>query len=286
MIKLTVSFRGIVQRFSLPILIGAAIGLMLLNRVDNPALSDARSQVVDVLAPVMDVVSRPVVAVQSGVDYVDHFFSVFEDNARLREENDRLLHWQAVARRLGSENEEFRTLLSTVAEPRNAFVTARVIGMSSGTFVRTALVSAGTTDGVAVGQAVVTAEGMIGRVVEVGSRSARVLLLTDLNSHIPVVFERSREAAVLSGDNTDRLRLLYITDEESIETGDRLVTSGEGGMLPPGLAVGQVTGIEDGVWQVQPMVDPSRVEYVRILNYALPGLLPTTHEAGAIDQLW
>ena len=286
MIKLTVSLRGIVQRFSLPILIGAAIGLMLLNRVDNPVVSNVRTQVIDVLSPVMDVLSRPVVAVQSGVDYVDHFFSVFEDNARLREENDRLMHWQAVARRLGSENEEFRILLSTVAEPRNAFVTGRVIGMSSGTFVRTALVSAGANDGVAVGQAVVTAQGMIGRVVEVGSRSARVLLLTDLNSRIPVVFERSREAAVLSGDNTDRLRLLYATDEVTFEPGDRLVTSGEGGMLPPGLPVGQVIGLEDGVWHVQPTVDPSRVEYIRILNYALPGLLPTTYEAGAVDQLW
>jgi len=286
MIKLTLSFRGLVQRFSLPILIGAAIGLMLLNRVDNPVVSRVRSEVVDVLAPVMDVLSRPVVAVQSGVDYVDHFFTVFEENARLREENDRLLHWQAVARRLGVENDEFRELLSTVAEPRNAFVTARVVGMSSGTFVRTALISAGESDGVAVGQAVVTAEGMIGRIVEVGNHSARVLLLTDLNSHIPVMLERSRDAAVLSGDNTDLLRLLYVTDNMTVEPGDRLVTSGEGGMLPPGLPVGQVIGFEDGIWRIQPLVDPSRVEYVRILDYALPGLLPTTHEAGAVDQLW
>jgi rod shape-determining protein MreC len=286
MIKLTLSFRGLVQRFSLPILIGAAIGLMLLNRVDNPVVSRARTQVTDAIAPVMDVLSRPVVAVQSGVDYVDHFFSVFEENALLREDNDRLMHWQAVARRLGSENEEFRTLLSTVAEPRNAFVTARVVGMSSGTFVRTALISAGAGDGVAVGQAVVTAQGMIGRIVEVGNRSARVLLLTDLNSHIPVVMERTRDAAVLSGDNTDLLRLLYVTDAMTVQSGDRLVTSGEGGMLPPGLPVGQVTAFEDGVWRVQPLVDPSRVEYVRILDYALPGLLPTTHEAGALDELW
>ncbi len=286
MIKLTLSLRGIVQRFSLPILIGAAIGLMLLNRVDNPVVTNARTQVVDVLAPVMDVLSRPVAAVQSGVDYVDNFLSVFEENAQLREENDRLLHWQAVARRLGAENDEFRNLLSTVAEPRNAFVTARVIGMSSGTFVRTALVSAGASDGVAVGQAVVTAQGMIGRVVEVGNRSARVLLLTDLNSRIPVVFERSRDAAVLSGDNTDRLQVQYVTENTSVEPGDRLVTSGQGGMLPPGLPVGRVIGLEDGIWHVQPIVDSSRVEYVRILNYALPGLLPTTHEAGAVDQLW
>jgi rod shape-determining protein MreC len=286
MIKLTASFRGIVQRFSFPILIGAAIGLMLLSRVDNPVVTSVRTQVVDVLAPAMDVLSRPVAAVQSGVDYVDHFFTVFEENARLREENERLLHWQAVARRLGAENEEFRDLLSTVAEPRSAFVTARVIGMSSGTFVRTALISAGEHDGVTLGQAVVTAQGMIGRVVEVGNRSARVLLLTDLNSRIPVVFERTRDAAVLTGDNTDLLRLLYVTEGMQIEPGDRLVTSGEGGMLPPGLPVGQVIALKDGVWQVQPLVDPDRVEHVRILDYALPGLLPTTLEAGAIDQLW
>jgi rod shape-determining protein MreC len=113
-----------------------------------------------------------------------------------------------------------------------------------------------------------------------------VLLLTDLNSRIPVVFERTRDAAVLTGDNTDLLRLLYVTEGMQIEPGDRLVTSGEGGMLPPGLPVGQVIALKDGVWQVQPLVDPDRVEHVRILDYALPGLLPTTLEAGAIDQLW
>ena len=286
MLKLTYSIRGIVQRFALPLFIGVAIALMLLNRVDNPIVVNMRAQAVDGLAPVMDVLSRPVGAVQDGIDYIDHFFSVFEENAQLREENERLLHWQTVARRLGAENDEFRVLLSAVAEPRSAFVTARVIGMSSGSFVRTALLNAGTNDGVGVGQAVVTAEGMIGRIVEVGNRSARILLLTDLNSRIPVVIERTGEAAVVSGDNSDRLRLVYVTDEDVVTVGDRLVTSGEGGMLPPGLPVGQVTANQDGVWQVQPFVDVGRAGYVRVLDYALPGLLPTTREAGAIDQLW
>lgn len=286
MFKLTYSMKGIVQRFSLPLFIGMAIALMILNRVDNPVVTNVRAQVVDVLAPALDILSRPVSAVQDGVDYVDHFFSVFEENAELREQNDRLLHWQAVARRLGAENEEFRTLLSTVAEPRSSFVTARVIGMSSGTFVRTALLNTGANDGIAVGQAAVTAEGMLGRIVEVGDHSSRILLLTDLNSRIPVVIERTGEPAVLAGDNSDRLRLLYVADEDAVALGDRLVTSGEGGVLPPGLPVGQVTGNQDGLWRIQPFVDVGRAEYVRVLNYALPGLLPTTREAGAIDQLW
>jgi len=249
-------------------------------------VTQLRAEAVDVLAPVIDVLSRPAAAVGDAVTSVEGFFRVYEENAALRAENERLLHWQATARQLDAENREYRALLSTVVEPREAFVTARVIGLSSGSFVRTAIVNAGRNDGVAVGQAVVSAAGMVGRVVEVGSRSARVLLLTDLNSHIPVMTEQGRAAAVVAGDNSDVLSLLFAADGAEIAVGDRLVTSGEGGMLPPGLPIGVVTGHAEGVWQVQPFVDAARVEHVRLLDYILPGLLPAAREAGAADQLW
>jgi rod shape-determining protein MreC len=193
---------------------------------------------------------------------------------------------QAAARELDAENRELRALLSSVAEPRSAFITARIIGMAGGAFVNTALVNAGRLDGVEAGQAVVTTQGMVGRIVEVGSRSARILLVTDLNSRIPVFVESTRAPAVVAGDNSDSLSLAFIADGASVSAGDRLVTSGEGGLLPPGLPVGIVTGRKGGVWRVQPFVDAARVEYVRVLDYALPGLLPTTREAGAAGQLW
>lgn len=286
MLKSAQSFVGALQRFAFPLFAGLAIGLMVLSRIEHPTVASVRAEAVDVLAPVIDVLSRPAAAIGHAASRVEGFFHVYEENAALRAENERLLHWQAVARQLDAENRAYEALLSTVVEPREAFVTARIIGMSSGAFVRTAIVNAGRNDGVAVGQAVVSSAGILGRIVEVGSRSARVLLLTDLNSRIPVMVEQSRAPAVLAGDNSDVLSLVFAADGARIAEGDRLVTSGEGGMLPPGLPVGVVSAFADGGWRVRPFVDPARVEYVRILDYALPGLLPAAREAGAAGELW
>lgn len=286
MLKSAHSFLGALQRFAFPLFAGVAIGLMVLSRIENPTVVHVRAELVDVLAPVIDVLSRPAAALEHTVSQVENFFNVYAENAVLREENERLLHWQAAARQLDAENRQFEALLSTVVEPREAFVTARIIGMSAGAFVKTAIVNAGRNDGLQVGQAVVSAAGILGRVIEVGSRSARILLLTDLNSRVPVLVQQSRAPAVLAGDNSEVLSLVFAADGAAIAVGDRLVTSGEGGLLPPGLPVGVVTGHVDGVWKVRPFVDAARVEYVRILDYALPGLLPAAREAGPAGELW
>ena len=286
MLKRALQLGSTVQRFTFPLFAGIAISLAVLSHADHPTIAAARAQATDILAPVLAVVSRPVAAVAEAVRRVEHVVDVHAENARLREENARLLHWQATARRLSAENAGFRALLATVAEPREAFVTARIVARSGGTFVRTALIDAGTADGVAIGQAVLAARGMLGRIVEVGGRSARVLLLADLNSRVPVVLEARRTPAIVAGDNSNTLSLMFVAGGGEDLAGERLVTSGQGGMLPPGLPVGVVTAFEDGAWRVAPLVDAARVEHVRVLDYALPGLLPVTREAGATGQLW
>lgn len=286
MLKRALQLGSTVQRFTFPLFAGIAISLTVLSHADHPVIAAARAQATDILAPVLAVASRPMAAVAEAVRRVERIVDVHTENARLREENARLLHWQAAARRLEAENKSFRALLATVAEPRDAFVTARIVARSGGTFVRTALIDAGTADGVAVGQAVLAARGMLGRIVEAGGRSARVLLLADLNSRVPVVLESRRAPAIVAGDNSNTLSLMFVAGGGEDLAGERLVTSGQGGMLPPGLPVGVVTAFEDGAWRVAPLVDAARVEHVRVLDYALPGLLPATREAGATGQLW
>ena len=112
--------------------------------------------------------------------------------------------------------------------------------------MRTVLVNAGTDDRVARGQAAITGEGLVGRLTEVGNRAARVLLITDLNSRIPVTIESSHANAVLAGDNSERPRLLYLPSPDAVKIGDRIVTSGEGGVFPPGLPVGVVAAHRRG----------------------------------------
>jgi rod shape-determining protein MreC len=116
-------------------------------------------------------------------------------------------------------------------------------------------------------------EGFIGRIIEVGEVSSRVLLITDLNSRIPVMVESTRDRAILAGDNSDEPRLLYLPPAVALSPGDRIVTSGDAGALPPGLPVGTVTAAGEGGARVAPFANWSRIEYVRIIDYGLKGIL-------------
>ena len=112
-----------------------------------------------------------------------------------------------------------------------------------------------------------------GRVLEVGERSARILLITDINARVPVVAERSRDQAVLAGRNSDLPELFYLSRASDIKIGDRIVTSGQGGVFPPALPVGEVVSVDGGRALVRPYVDFSRLENIRLIDYSLPGIL-------------
>jgi len=260
------------QRFAFVLLIGSAFALMLLGRFDNAAVERARLGIVDAFTPIMDVVSPPVSAVNASVRDFREVVELRSEVARLTEENDRLLQWQTVARRLEAENAAFRDLLDAKIETSSFVIAARVVADAGGPFVRTVLLNAGRQDGVAKGQAVVNANGMVGRIAEVGERAARVLLLSDLNSRVPVVNERSGQRGVLAGDNSEWPQLIFLPNQAQVQPGDRIVTSGHGGLLPPGLPIGVVAATGDGVVRVQPLVDWHRLEFVRVVQYDLPKL--------------
>jgi len=121
---------------------------------------------------------------------------------------------------------------------------------------------------------VISGEGLVGRLTEVGVRAARVLLITDLNSRVPVIVESSHTAAVLAGDNSERPRLVYLGNAKDIKIGDRVVTSGEGGIFPPGLPVGVVAALDSGLPRVEPYAELSELGYVMAVDYGLAGGLP------------
>src|SRR5262249_27900302 len=186
---------------------------------------------------------------------------VYHDNRRLAAENERLLNWQQMGLKLASENARLRELLKLTPEPPATFITARVIASSGGAYVRSLMVRAGSENGVARGQAAVTGDGLVGRVSEVGSRAARVILVTDLNSRVPVVVEGTQQRALLTGDNSERPCLRYFDAGTQIKIGDRVITSGQGGVFPPGLPVGIVASLDGDAPRVEPYVELSQVEY-------------------------
>jgi rod shape-determining protein MreC len=259
--------RAFGQRFAFIFLILASSGLMMLGKADHLLVERLRGTVTDLITPVMDFVSRPAATISQGIDNARELVELRSENARLREDNQRLLHWQETARQLYTQNELLRDLLRFVPEPEIRYTSARVVADTSGAFVRSMLINAGTNHGATKGQAVVTGEGLVGRVESAGLRSARVLLITDLNSRIPIRFESTRHRAILAGDNSGQPRLDFLSPAGGVSVGERVVTSGHGGAFPPGVPIGRVSSVTDGIIRVQPFVDLGRLEYVRVIDF-------------------
>jgi rod shape-determining protein MreC len=267
--------RAAIERMSLCLLVVISAAMIIAGKADQLAFQYLRNSMMDAAAPALDMLSRPAAALDEGADRVRGFITVYRDNLRLAEENERLLGWQQVALRLSAENAELRDLSKLVSEPAISFVTARVIADSGGAYARSVMVNAGRDNGVARGQAAMTGEGLVGRVGEVGSRAARILLITDLNSRVPVVVDGTRQRAILAGDNTARPSLRYADAGGTIRIGDRIVTSGQGGVFPPGLPVGVVVSADSEALRVEPYAALSRLDYLRLVDYGLAEALPS-----------
>lgn len=273
LMRASAPMRYVAQRSTFILFLLLSVGIMLIGKADPTLYDRTRMAVTDIVTPVLDTLSRPVAAGAEFIEDVKNLAAVYEENEALRAENQKLLRWQAVARELESENSRLRDVLRFVPEAPASFITGRVIGDSGGAFLRSVLVNVGARDGVRKGAAAVDGNGLLGRVALVGDRSARILLVTDLNSRIPVLIGETRLRAILAGDNTDQPRIDYLPLEAGVSNGDLVITSGHGGAFPAGLPVGVVVVTQGGGYRVRPFLAPERLEFVRLMDFGMTGVL-------------
>lgn len=240
--------------------------LLGISALNPTTLEGVRMRIVDGMTPFIKTMTGPI---QSGALMVRDMTGISQlqaENTRLQEENARLREWYQTALFLESENKSLRTLLNVKEEAPQRFITARIISDSGNRFVKTLLVAAGQGDNIRKGQAALAGDGMIGRIIEVGSQASRVLLLTDVNSRVPVFVGEGNQHAILSGDNSELPTLKHLNKDSSIEVGARVVTSGHGGMFAPGLPIGQVVKTPEGNYAVALFADLGKMVYVRIVD--------------------
>ena len=274
MIRLSIPLRLALSRLSLPVLIAAAFGAMLLGKADTLLAERARVALADVLTPIWAALREPLGAVQGAVQEARQLLALREENARLREDNERLRRWHAAALALEAEVDMLRRQLAFVPEAAPAFHTARVVADGGGTYARALLLAAGPHHGVRKGQVALDERGLVGRVTEVGARSARVLLATDMNMRIPVTLEGSRARAIMVGTNGARPRLQHWPEGTLPEEGERVVTSAEANAFPSGLPVGVVRWSASGAPEIELFARLDRLDVVRLFDYGLSGILP------------
>jgi rod shape-determining protein MreC len=273
-LRLSVPLRQALSRLSLPVLIAAAFGTMLLGKADMTIAERARTVLADLLTPFYAAFAEPARTLRDTIAELPELVSLREENARLREENERLRRWQAAALALESENELLRRQLAFIPEPAPAFHTARIVADGGGVYARAVLIAVPAELPVRRGQIALDERGFVGRVTEVGVRSARILLATDMNSRIPVTLEGSRARAMMVGTNGQRPRLQFWAEGNRPAEGERLVTSAEGIAFPPNLPVGVVRWTESGVAEVELFARLDRLDLVRLFDFGPGGILP------------
>lgn len=284
MIRLSIPVRQALSRLTLPVLIAVAFGVLLFGRAD-PALTErVRMALADALAPLFGVVSEPIATVHAAIADASGLMSLRDENIRLREENDRLRQWQAVAMALDAENTTLKANLNWIPDPAPSYVTARVVADAGGVYARAVLLSTGPNRAITKGQVALDERGLVGRVTEIGLRSARILLLTDMNSRIPVMLESTRVRAMLVGTNNARPRLMFWPEGSMPAEGERVVTSAEANAFPSGLPVGVVHYTGANIPEVETFARLDRLEIVRVFDYGLTGVKPPEAAARAADR--
>lgn len=257
----------------LVIVIALAFVLVLLGKAQPGLFDSARSRLTDLMAPPLEVARAPLRGFDRFMGSITDIFSVYKQNLALKEENARLRQWRNVAIVLQGRVNRYQTLLHAVPDPKLNSVLARVIGRASRPFLQTMILDAGKRNKVMPGQAVVDARGMIGRIYLTGQRTSWVILLTDLNSRVPVTIASvggsGNVQAMMTGDNTQLPILSMVSRMENLRAGDQVVSSGDGGFLPAGLPIGTV--VQDrGAWRVALLADPASSQDVEILNFSQP----------------
>ena len=257
------------------VLVLLAVTLLAVHRSDIVPLEGMRTAVTDAVTPVLSAITAPFSKAADSFDGVSSLRQLKAENIRLTEENARLSEWYEQALKMQAENKSLRDLLNVKADPEMTYVTTRVVSDPGGSFVKSVLLPVGRADQVQKGAAVMSGHGLIGRVMEAGRHSSRVLLITDLNSRIPVMVQNTRTRAILAGKNKALLKLERLPIDSGLTLGQRIVTSGDAGYLPPEIPMGTIVGIgRDGVL-VKPLADIDALSHVQVVNTDIDQSLST-----------
>jgi rod shape-determining protein MreC len=253
-------------------LVGSAVALIFIGKIETVLVDKIRANSSDISAPILEVLSAPVLLARNAANHIVDLANLIEENERLKEENTRLLQWQVFARKLEAENKELKSLLRFDPGPDAKFISARAIAEIGSTFARVLLINVGEDKGMRTDLAVMTGDGVVGRVISAGERSSRVLLLTDINSQVPVLVGEKATRAILEGNNTENPSIKFVDSDAGLSPGDLITTSGHGGIYPQGLPIGVVAGEIEGEILAQTFVDWRRITFVRVIDLGAKGL--------------
>lgn len=262
-----VYFRRVVRRVLVSVLLVFLFATFLIWRIDNPRAERFRMAVIDRVVPNLEWVLAPVAHVSNMIADAQSYSRIYQQNQELRRELQQMKAWKEAAIQLEQKNAKLLDLNNVKLNPKLTYTTGVVLTDSGSPFRQSALINIGRRDGVVDGWAAMDGLGLVGRISGVGNNSARVLFLTDSSSRIPIEVTPSGQKAIMAGDNTPLPPLEFVDGVDQVRAGDRVVTTGDGGVFPPGLLAGTVFLGGDGRLRVKLAADYRRLEFLRVIRH-------------------
>ena len=252
------------------LLVGVAllclILIFLVWRIDSPRVERFRLMVIDRFVPSFEWAMAPVTGVIKLASDFQSYQQLADQNRDLRRELQQMKAWREAALQLEQENAKLLDLNNVRLDPKLTFITGVVLADSGSPFRQSVLLNVGERDGIIDGWPVMDGIGLVGRIAGVAENTSRVLLLSDSSSRIPVLIQPSGQRAVLAGDNSLNPPLEFLEVPDLVRPGDRVVSSGDGGVFPADLLVGQVALGSDRRLRVRLSADYERLEFLRVLR--------------------
>ncbi|WP_417268805.1 rod shape-determining protein MreC [Celeribacter sp.] len=255
-----------IRRLLVGLVVLVFLALFVLWRIDSPRVERIRANLVDTFVPSFSWALVPVTKFVGMVEGFQSYQRIYEQNQELRRELRQMTAWKEAALQLEQKNAKLLDLNQVRIDPKYTYVTGVVMADSGSPFRQSVVLNVGARDGIMDGWATMDGVGLVGRISGVGENTSRVILLTDSNSRLPVSIQPSGQRAILAGDNSARPPLEFIESPELVRPGDRVVSSGDGGVFPPGLLIGQVALGPDRRLRVALSADYERLDYLRVLR--------------------
>ena len=260
-------YTGPLRRLLTAVLVLLLAAVFVLWRIDSPRMEQFRAQVTDSLVPNLDWAMAPVTGAVNLLRDFQSYQRLSEQNQELRSELRRMQTWKEAALQLEQENARLLDLNNVRLDPRLTYVTGVVLADSGSPFRQSVLLNVGVRDGVMEGWATMDGIGLVGRISGVGENTARVILLTDASSRIPAVIQPSGQRAIVAGDNSAAPPIDFLENPDLVRPGDRVISSGDGGVFPAGLLIGQIALDPGGRLRVRLAADFERLEFLRVLRH-------------------
>ena len=243
------------------------IGLFLLWRIDSPRVERLRIEIIDRVIPNFAWATYPLTGAINIIRSARSYAGIYQQNQELRRELQQMKAWKEAALQQEQENARLQDLNNVRLDPKFVKITGVVLADSGSPFRQTVLLNIGKRDGIVDGWAAMDGIGLVGRIAGVGERTSRVVLLSDTASRVAVTIESNGQTALLVGDNTSNPLIDFLEDPGTVRPGDRVMTSGDGGVFPPGILVGQVTQTQSGRLRVRLAADMRRLEFLLVIRH-------------------